>query len=49
MARPKEFDRGQVLDRAMDVFWHKGYESSSLQDLVERMGCFPKKRVAWSG
>ena len=38
MARTKEFDRTQVLDRATDLFWEKGYESTSVQDLVEAMG-----------
>jgi TetR/AcrR family transcriptional repressor of nem operon len=38
MARPKEFDPDSVLRRAMDLFWEKGYEQTSLQDLVERMG-----------
>ena len=38
MARTKEFDRIEVLDRATDLFWEKGYESTSMQDLVETMG-----------
>ncbi len=38
MARTKEFDRVEVLDRATDLFWEKGYESTSMQDLVETMG-----------
>jgi TetR/AcrR family transcriptional repressor of nem operon len=38
MARPKEFDRDEVLDRAMDVFWSKGYERTSISDLVAAMG-----------
>jgi TetR/AcrR family transcriptional regulator, transcriptional repressor for nem operon len=38
MGRPKEFDRDQVLDRAMDVFWDLGYEATSIGDLVERLG-----------
>ncbi len=37
MARPKEFDRDEALDRAMDLFWLKGYEAASLQDLLEHM------------
>lgn len=38
MARPKEFDRDDVLDRAMEVFWSKGYERTSITNLVEAMG-----------
>jgi TetR/AcrR family transcriptional repressor of nem operon len=38
MARPKEFERDVVLDRAMRVFWTKGYQATSIQHLVERMG-----------
>lgn len=28
MARTKEFDEEQVLDKAMDLFWYKGYKES---------------------
>lgn len=38
MARHKEFDRDEVLQRAMEVFWSRGYEAASIQDLVEHMG-----------
>jgi TetR/AcrR family transcriptional repressor of nem operon len=38
MARPKEFERDVVLDRAMKVFWARGYEATSIQHLVDRMG-----------
>ena len=38
MARPKEFDRADVLDLAMQVFWEKGFEATSINDLVRRMG-----------
>jgi TetR/AcrR family transcriptional repressor of nem operon len=33
MARPREFDRDAVLEQAMLVFWAKGYEGASLDDL----------------
>ncbi len=38
MARHKEFDSQQVLDQALQVFWSKGYEASSLADLLHAMG-----------
>jgi TetR/AcrR family transcriptional regulator, transcriptional repressor for nem operon len=38
MARQKEFDRDVVLHRAMEVFWSRGYEATSVEDLVKHMG-----------
>ena len=38
MARPREFEMQTVLDRAMQVFWAKGYESASLDDLCKATG-----------
>ncbi|MER7506335.1 TetR/AcrR family transcriptional regulator [Nonomuraea pusilla] len=38
MARTKEFDPDVVLDRALDLFWERGYEATSMADLVERLG-----------
>ena len=38
MARLKSFNEDDVLDKAVEVFWAKGYEATSMQDLVEAMG-----------
>ncbi|GGA46212.1 TetR/AcrR family transcriptional regulator [Paenibacillus physcomitrellae] len=38
MARPREFDQQQVLDKALDLFWSKGFEKTSIQDLVQHTG-----------
>src|SRR6267378_420333 len=38
MARHKEFDRDETLQKAMEVFWSRGYEAASIQDLVTHMG-----------
>lgn len=37
MARPREFDYDQVLNRAMETFWVKGFKATSLEDLLETM------------
>lgn len=38
MARPREFDEDQVIESLMNVFWEKGYEATSMQDLVAASG-----------
>jgi TetR/AcrR family transcriptional regulator, transcriptional repressor for nem operon len=37
MVRPKEFDRDVAVERAMSVFWSKGYAATSTDDLLEAM------------
>lgn len=36
--RPREFNNPEVLDAAMDVFWLKGYEACSTEDLCSSTG-----------
>jgi TetR/AcrR family transcriptional regulator, transcriptional repressor for nem operon len=38
MGRPREFSDTAVVDAAMEVFWEKGYEATTTQDLCERTG-----------
>ena len=38
MARPREFDEQAVLDAAIQCFWRRGYEATSVRDLVEKTG-----------
>ncbi|HEY8780235.1 MAG TPA: TetR/AcrR family transcriptional regulator [Mucilaginibacter sp.] len=38
MARTKDFDENEVLSKAIDIFWHKGYNGTSMQDLVDGLG-----------
>ncbi|MCB9747061.1 MAG: TetR/AcrR family transcriptional regulator [Candidatus Omnitrophica bacterium] len=38
MSRMKEYVRTEVLLKAMNTFWKKGYKETSMQDLVDQMG-----------
>ena len=35
---PKQFEEDQALEYAMELFWEKGYEATSIQNLVDHMG-----------
>lgn len=38
MARPRSFDPDQALDLARDVFWRKGFQGTSLDDITAATG-----------
>ena len=37
MARPREFEISDALEKAMEAFWAKGYEATSMVDLMKAM------------
>jgi TetR/AcrR family transcriptional repressor of nem operon len=39
--RPRVFDEEQIIDRAMELFWTRGYEATSVADLTEELGVHP--------
>jgi TetR/AcrR family transcriptional repressor of nem operon len=41
MARPRKFDTNLLLEKAMHVFWQRGYEQTSVQDLVQALAVHP--------
>lgn len=47
--RPREFDREEALDRAMRLFWSRGYEATAISDLVDAMGVTPPSLYAAFG
>jgi TetR/AcrR family transcriptional repressor of nem operon len=38
MARPRQFEHQAVLDAAMQCFWKRGYEATSVKDLIDSTG-----------
>jgi AcrR family transcriptional regulator len=47
--RPRGFDRDDVLDRAMRLFWERGYEATSISELTETMGITPPTLYSFFG
>ncbi|GAA2334282.1 TetR/AcrR family transcriptional regulator [Streptomyces kunmingensis] len=35
--RPREFDKDKTLERALELFWSRGYGATSIQDLVDAL------------
>jgi len=38
MSRPKEYDREEVLAKITELFWEKGFEATSINEIVARTG-----------
>jgi|RhiMethySRZTD1v2_1073278.scaffolds.fasta_scaffold00195_48 AcrR family transcriptional regulator len=47
--RPRSFDREQALESAMEIFWRKGFDATSITDLTEAMGINPPSLYAAFG
>lgn len=49
MARPREFDRGDALNKAMRLFWEQGFHQTTISQLTEAMGISPPSLYAAFG
>lgn len=47
--RPRNFDREAALNRALELFWHRGYEPTSISELCSSMGINPPSLYAAFG
>ena len=47
--RPRGFSREAALDRAIPIFWAKGYDAASFRDLTSAMGISPPSLMAAFG
>lgn len=49
IGRPRKFDRAAALERALDVFWRKGFAPASIAELCAAMGINPPSLYAAFG